>query len=331
MLLPRSYDGDSEGRYEDVGMEQIHAVLYTRGSASTEVDAAKSEAEADVEHMKAEAYSEAGRIRAEAEREAVAIKAKAAATAEAQRMKAKAIAEVADMLAKASAEAERLKAQATEDAIQMRREATAIRMEEESKAAAARVKAEAIEEAGKIREDAQVKADAHQESVVASMAQAAESAHRVRTSFAAAGPMASDGSEYSRPSSLQLVRAEDMRSEGQTPPSPAASRLASPFKKLKREGSQAGEIGNNALTLFKQSHGPYALGGFAELIHNAVDAAATTLQIDYEPEGAPGGRIRIHDDGFGMTHTAMHNMLLFGRGQTVSRHSELPLKALCVL
>ena len=79
-----------------------------------------------------------------------------------------------------------------------------------------------------------------------------------------------------------------------TPPGPVASPA----------GGAARDTGKNALDIYRQSHSKWVLGGFAELIHNAADAKASELRIDYEPN--QGGRILLRDDGIGMTRKYMY-------------------------
>eukprot|EP01043_Picozoa_sp_COSAG02_P056491 COSAG02_NODE_6704_length_3411_cov_1.610507_2_plen_531_part_00 len=69
--------------------------------------------------------------------------------------------------------------------------------------------------------------------------------------------------------------------------------------------------GNNQLDTFAQNHNQGVLPALAELVHNAADARAETLKIDYEDE--KGGRIVFKDNGIGMTHEECNNMLMFGR------------------
>jgi signal transduction histidine kinase len=82
--------------------------------------------------------------------------------------------------------------------------------------------------------------------------------------------------------------------------------------------SAAGDCGKNQLTITMQNHNAWVLGGLAELIHNAADAGATKLDIDFEDhEGSPGkqSRIVLKDNGIGMTHDQMNKMLMFGRNE----------------
>jgi hypothetical protein len=61
----------------------------------------------------------------------------------------------------------------------------------------------------------------------------------------------------------------------------------------------------------RQNHTKWVLAALAELIHNAADAEAKNLKIDYEE--VKGGRLVFTDDGVGMTHQECDNMLMFGR------------------
>ena len=85
---------------------------------------------------------------------------------------------------------------------------------------------------------------------------------------------------------------------------------ASPHSK-KRRVNEAGLVADNFLDITRQHH-KWVLGALAEIIHNSADANATTLGIVWE-ETAAVPRVRITDNGDGMTHEGMVSMLMFGR------------------
>ena len=111
----------------------------------------------------------------------------------------------------------------------------------------------------------------------------------------------------------------------------AGANGGAPVQPLAPAGHSRGRerrVGKNELTIKKQNHSNWALGAVAELIHNASDARAEELRIDFEQKASASslldGRILFRDDGIGMTHDGMERMLMFGREEEgVSRASLL--------
>eukprot|EP00041_Stephanoeca_diplocostata_P007561 m.107975 g.107975 ORF g.107975 m.107975 type:complete len:1136 (-) comp16938_c0_seq2:100-3507(-) len=77
------------------------------------------------------------------------------------------------------------------------------------------------------------------------------------------------------------------------------------------------QFGRTILEERKGRHSPWALGGFAELLHNSKDACATVVKIrrfpteDAEPYSADFG-IRVDDNGVGMGYADMKKMMKMG-------------------
>jgi hypothetical protein len=76
------------------------------------------------------------------------------------------------------------------------------------------------------------------------------------------------------------------------------------------------KVANNFLTLQSQKHANWLFGGIAELIHNASDANATQISINYFQDTAHDNDsvLEICDNGIGMSPYTVQNILLsFGR------------------
>ena len=76
------------------------------------------------------------------------------------------------------------------------------------------------------------------------------------------------------------------------------------------------KVANNFLTLQSQKHANWLFGGLAELIHNASDAGATKISLNYFQDIAHENDhvLEICDNGSGMSPTIVQNILLsFGR------------------
>ena len=72
--------------------------------------------------------------------------------------------------------------------------------------------------------------------------------------------------------------------------------------------------GNSFLTNFAKTHGKWLWGGMAEVLHNSVDAKATTIDVQRFPEPTtepnhPDFALRIDDDGQGMTYAEVTTMM----------------------
>jgi hypothetical protein len=105
-------------------------------------------------------------------------------------------------------------------------------------------------------------------------------------------------------------------------PSSSSSRMArsAPSPPLPSSSSQQQhrtmKVANNFLTLQSQKHANWLFGGIAELIHNASDAGATSIAINYFQDHAHNDDdvLEICDNGSGMSPDIVTNILLsFGR------------------
>ena len=72
--------------------------------------------------------------------------------------------------------------------------------------------------------------------------------------------------------------------------------------------------GRSFLTNFAKNHAHWLWGGLAEILHNSVDAKATTIDIQRFPEPAtdpshPDFALRLSDDGTGMTPKEVTTMM----------------------
>ena len=78
------------------------------------------------------------------------------------------------------------------------------------------------------------------------------------------------------------------------------------------------------LQTLAQSHSDYLMGAFAELIHNAVDSGAGTVDISCIAQGRsttpwPSHTVLIADDGCGMSKRKLEEMMRFGKETQGSR------------
>lgn len=169
------------------------------------------------------------------------------------------------------------------------------RLEQQKAEEAARAKEIAEQQAAAMkRQVEEIQAKAKSEAAAAAAATEAAIA-AATTATTAVKQLQQQTSMSSSLSEVTLVDSDTSRAPSATAPGPAASPA----------GAAARDTGKNALDIYRQSHSRWVLGGVAELIHNAADAEASELRIDFEE--SKGGRILLRDDGIGMARK-FHNI-----------------------
>ena len=98
------------------------------------------------------------------------------------------------------------------------------------------------------------------------------------------------------------------------PPSPAPSNVST---------RPTATVHADYLQTLAQSHSDYLFGAFAELIHNAVDWQATSVDISCIVRGTsraplPSHTVLIADNGCGMSKKKLEEMMRFGKERQVS-------------
>ena len=104
-------------------------------------------------------------------------------------------------------------------------------------------------------------------------------------------------------------------------PSSAAFSSSTSSSSPSTSSSGAATVHADYLGTLAQSHSDFLFGGFAELLHNAVDSGATDVRIEVVERSKgkfASDTLEVRDNGCGMSRAELERMMRFGKERQVS-------------